>query len=60
MKAGTATTTTHAPSVNFETRKTMVAMAVMHGTDAVDDRPAASNPAGGFVASARPARSATG
>ena len=27
---GMAMTTTHAPSVNLETRKTMVAMAVMH------------------------------
>ena len=30
MKAGMAITTTQAPSVNFETKKTMVAMAVMH------------------------------
>ena len=30
MKAGMAMTTTQAPSVNLETRKTMVAMAVMH------------------------------
>ncbi len=29
MNAGTATTTTHAPSVNFDTRKTIVATAVM-------------------------------
>ena len=36
MNAGMAMTTTHAPSVNFETRNTMVAIGGDDGAEAVD------------------------
>ena len=57
MKAGMAITTTQAPSVNFETRNTMVAMAVTTAPKPLM-RHAAANPVAGCATSAPPGRSA--